>query len=191
MVTPGDFAQTDDDDDDTDEKQDTPAVTKKRSGHNTSNAAKHSKLIGEISELMEKHYVFNEHEGDPYALCPICNGAFGLGRITAGKDKAAASKCTLIARPGNLHGADIKCTKQRPASSLKRTLKAHLTSGIHRFCAGLSTAHRRHKRALEKALTTSEELLARLFRTDSFGAGSKATTWARPQSGARGPRARS
>ena len=67
MVTPGDFAQTDDDDDDTDEKQDTPAVTKKRSGHNTSNAAKHSKLIGEISELMEKHYVFNEHEGDPYA----------------------------------------------------------------------------------------------------------------------------
>ena len=48
------------------------------------------------------------------------------------------------------------------ASSLKRTLTAHLKAGFH---TSLATAHRLQKRALEKALTQSEELLARLFRT--------------------------
>ena len=115
MVTPGEF---DDDDannannagnaDGTDEAQDQPAAKKQRSGRNAGNDAKHSKLLGEINDLMGQHYVFSDYEGHPRALCPICNGAFGLGRITGGSIAAAAARCPLVERPGNLHGADIK-----------------------------------------------------------------------------------
>ena len=118
-----------------------------------------------------------------FALCPVCNGANQQGRIQGfGKE---LSKCTVIVRAGNF-GGDVNVTASRKTSSIKRMLDNHLTSGLHKFCAGLATAHRQLKRSRYTALTTSEELVARLFRTalqviDEYGSFLSFEKWVRLQ----------
>ena len=96
-------------------------------------------------------------------MCLVCNGAFKLGRIHA-RYNGSVSKCTVITREGNL-GGDINPIATLKVTSIKRMLQNHTKSQLHKFCAGLATAHRDRKRSLAVALTTSDELIAGLFRT--------------------------
>jgi hypothetical protein len=84
MVTAWDFGESDQGfDEDEDETRGNSPEKKRHSGHNAGNDAKHSKLLAEITKLMQQHYLFNEDEGGhSYALCAICSGSFELGRIT-------------------------------------------------------------------------------------------------------------
>ena len=157
--------------------------TANSSGYNSHNAQKHDAALAAINELVGQHYQVVEHDGKYFALCPVCNGANQQGRIQGfGKE---LSKCTVIVRAGNF-GGDVNVTASRKTSSIKRMLDNHLTSGLHKFCAGLATAHRQLKRSRDTALTTSEELVARLFRTalqviDEYGSFLSFEKWVRLQ----------
>ena len=157
--------------------------TANSSGYNSHNAQKHDAALAAINELVGQHYQVVEHDGKYFALCPVCNGANQQGRIQGfGKE---LSKCTVIVRAGNF-GGDVNVTASRKTSSIKRMLDNHLTSGLHKFCAGLATAHRQLKRSRYTALTTSEELVARLFRTalqviDEYGSFLSFEKWVRLQ----------
>ena len=132
-------------------------------GCNSGNAKKHKKTVDQINSLVDEHYMLNENEGKFFALCPICNGALKLGRIT-GFGRAIAN-CTVIQREKNPHGGDLNITATRKAGAIKRMLQSHLDSDLHRHCAGLATAHRDLKRARATELSSSDVLLGRLFRT--------------------------
>ena len=157
--------------------------TANSSGYNSHNAQKHDAALAAINELVGQHYQVVEHDGKYFALCPVCNGANQQGRIQGfGKE---LSKCTVIVRAGNF-GGDVNVTASRKTSAIKRMLDNHLTSGLHKFCAGLATAHRQLKRSRYTALTTSEELVARLFRTalqviDEYGSFLSFEKWVRLQ----------
>jgi len=163
-----------------------PKKSKKsvRSGDNPFNVQRHAKALNDVQEILNSgNFKVNlSGHGKRHALCLVCNNAYVQKRIPVKFKRACSSSC-FVARPGN-PGGDI--SDSRETYFVKRMLSSHLTSDLHKFCAGLPTAHRQRKRAFARALTTDDERLARLFRTalqvvDTYGSFLSFEKWVRLQ----------